>query len=195
MKDLEMASAFTISSKSKRQTPFGRAIGDILCAVADWIVKIRKTEKIVITRTAEKKKYLSRWFLFGKSVDSSFAGGRAVMLHKFHESDADEMHDHPWPFISIILTGGYWEKTPRKGWSKESPDDSETVMLWHGPGSILRNKASRIHSVVIEEGSEPVTLILRGKKSGSWGFYCPKFGFMDWRKHLLNVNSGKAGCG
>jgi hypothetical protein len=35
-----------------------------------------------------------------------------MCLHVFHRSDADDLHDHPWPFVSVILWRGYTEITP-----------------------------------------------------------------------------------
>jgi|ERR1700722_3783114 len=35
----------------------------------------------------------------------------AAYLHYFHRSDADEFHDHPWNFASLILWRGYFEVT------------------------------------------------------------------------------------
>ena len=34
----------------------------------------------------------------------------SIKVHHILESDEDRCeHDHPWPFLSLILTGGYWE--------------------------------------------------------------------------------------
>lgn len=35
-----------------------------------------------------------------------------LKLHIFHRSDADDLHDHPWNFWSVILWPGYLEVTP-----------------------------------------------------------------------------------
>jgi len=57
-----------------------------------------------------------------------------VALHTFHRSDADHLHDHPWPFVSIVLRGGYWEITP-------------TSRRFYKPGSILFRPANWLHRV------------------------------------------------
>src|ERR1700721_599838 len=36
----------------------------------------------------------------------------SIYLHWFHRSDADDLHDHPWDFTSMILWRGYAEETP-----------------------------------------------------------------------------------
>lgn len=47
--------------------------------------------------------YLTRWTLRETTLGSLY-------LHHFHRSDADENHDHPWPFVSLIL----WPVISRK---------------------------------------------------------------------------------
>ncbi len=34
-----------------------------------------------------------------------------VNLHTFHRSDHDTLHDHPWPFVTLVLGGGYCDVT------------------------------------------------------------------------------------
>ena len=37
-----------------------------------------------------------------------------VFIHKILKSDDDkDLHDHPWDFFHLILSGGYWEEIPR----------------------------------------------------------------------------------
>src|SRR3954465_13658675 len=81
-------------------------------------------EKHEITRAWTREPYLTRWTLFGARSN----GNVAVYLHRFHRSDADELHNHPWPFISIILAGGYWERTPASGWRD---GDGPTQERWY----------------------------------------------------------------
>lgn len=69
----------------------------------------------------------------------------AVRLHEIISSDdrGKGYHDHPWPYISIILKGGYFEHTPRFESGIYVGDD----MKWYGPGSILFRKANSWHSL------------------------------------------------
>jgi hypothetical protein len=79
-----------------------------------------------------------------------------VLVHNITESEGDDMHDHPWDFLSIILYGGYFETTP-KG------------RKWYGPGSIIYRKADTPHR--IEVHSKGVwTLFIHGKEKREWGF-------------------------
>jgi hypothetical protein len=170
-------------------------IGNKLCEIAGWFTKRHGKESLMITRGWSRTPYLSRWFLFGSSHDSKFMGGRAVMLHRFHASDAPEPHDHPWGFVSIIISGGYWEETPGPQWDPEHPDPKHIQRRWYGAGRILKRKADSIHSIAIKPGTEPVTLILRGCKEKSWGFFCNSKGFVAWKEHFLNSKRSGNGCG
>ena len=145
-------------------------------------------EKHVITRTWSNLPYLTRWALIGRRSE----GSRAVYLHRFQRSDADEMHNHPWPFVLVILAGGYYERTPAPGWAN---GDGPTRLRWYGPGRVLVRPANWVHSVVIPDGREAWTLILRGRKCQSWGFFCPAVGFVPWRTHAANYERTGTGCG
>lgn len=152
-------------------------------------------ERFEITRSWENVPYLTRWTLVGKR----FRGERAVFLHHFQRSDADEMHDHPWPFTSVILAGGYYEHTPAKGWANGS---GPTRRRWYGPGRVLTRPANWIHRVEIPDGRDGRdgrdcwTVVFKGEKVRSWGFWCPSIGFRPWREHLAAANrTGGMGCG
>ena len=57
----------------------------------------------VITR-ADGREYLRRWRLWRGRFFS-------VCLHRFMAPDQSECaHDHPWPFVSLVLWGGYVEE-------------------------------------------------------------------------------------
>jgi hypothetical protein len=162
-------------------------VSPLLEALADRLA----AERFEITRSREATPYLTRWTLSGRRFEGS---GRAVFLHRFHRSDADAdvMHDHPWPFTSIILAGGYYEVTPAKGWSN---GDGPVRRRWYGPGRVLTRPAEWIHRVEIPEGRECWTLILRGVKVRSWGFWCPSVGYRPWRMHLARADRTGRGCG
>ncbi|MBD2504832.1 hypothetical protein [Anabaena azotica] len=59
------------------------------------------------------------------------------------------LHNHPWFNISIILKGGYWEKT-------------EKALKWYRPGSIIFRSAKKYHSIWIEDGKPAWTLFIHG---------------------------------
>lgn len=140
--------------------------------------------------------YLRRWFLWGDVEKSRL--GCAVMLHKFMRGDEDpEYHDHPWPFLSVVLWRGYIEETPvySMGFvARENADHTQTIervgsivalgvrdRKW--PGMLLFWPAGWKHRVELPGGKPVWTLVIRLKKQRSWGFWQgPKF--IPWRQFL-----------
>lgn len=121
--------------------------------------------------------YLTRWTLWGKR----FSGKKNVFLHLFHCGDRDPyFHDHPWPFWSLILWGGYWEHT-------------ESGRRWYGPGSLLKRPADWRHRVELDGGKKCLTVVWCGEKVRSWGFWCPE-GFKPWRDFARSQEAGNSGC-
>lgn len=155
----------------------------ILENIADRIA----AERFDITRAWTRVPYLTRWSLLGRRTE----GDAALYLHRFQRSDYEEPHDHPWPFVSLILSGGYWELTPAPGWKNGA---GPLRRRWYGPGRVLVRPAHWIHRVDIPDGREAWTLVLRGKKVRSWGFWCPA-GFRPWRQHQSAMHRTGSGCG
>ncbi|VTT96535.1 Uncharacterized protein OS=Sphingobium yanoikuyae GN=CP98_03180 PE=4 SV=1 [Gemmataceae bacterium] len=157
----------------------------------EWVADRVATERFKITRAWEAVPYLTRWTLRGARYGAA-GEARPVFLHHFHRSDADEMHDHPWPFTSLILAGGYFETTPAPGWANGS---GPVRRRWYGPGSLIRRPAHWIHRVEIPAGRDCWTVVLTGPKERSWGFWCPAVGYVPWRVHLANAERTGHGCG
>lgn len=107
--------------------------------------------------------YLTRWTLF--EFDSL-----GLMIHRFHRSDTDELHDHPWWFVSLILWRGYREHTP-------------TGVKRYWPGSILLRPAMHAHRVELIDGKSAWTVVLRGGYRREWGFFTQK-GWQWFREYF-----------
>lgn len=110
--------------------------------------------------------------------------GCGVRVHHILRSDADRvLHDHPWPFVTIILRGGYLEARPvlKKcpSWIVLEP----TASRWHGPGSVLVRCARARHRLVIPITRTAWTLFLMGPKVQTWGFYTSE-GKVRWDEYL-----------
>lgn len=90
----------------------------------------------------------------------------SVYLHHFLRSDYDRcFHDHPWSFVTVLLSGGYYEHTP-------------AGTFWRRRFSILRRPAVWQHWVEI---CRPVwTLIIVSRKCREWGFITER-GWVDWQ--------------
>jgi len=69
------------------------------------------------------------------------------------------LHDHPWPYCTVILRGGYWEYTPGIPTPK-----------WKGAGSIWFGHSTDYHRIELEPGITPWTLFMPGPRIREWGF-------------------------
>lgn len=97
-----------------------------------------------------------------------------IYIHWFEASDDDSLHDHPWPFLSFILWGGYWEHTL-------GPDGS-LIKCWHPAGAVRVCPARWLHRVEIDPERRPVTLVIRGTEVRRWGFQT-RAGWIPWPEY------------
>ncbi len=121
---------------------------------------------------------LTRYFIFR----SKWLG---IFLHQFHRSDVDDFHDHPWSFITILLSSGYFEHIPAKSWFKGNFDRGHD-RFWRQRFSILYRPATFRHFVELPQhydGSEtPVwTMVIRFRRIREWGFII-RGEWIPWRK-------------
>lgn len=121
-----------------------------------WTFACRRVESGKARRREIRDHQQDRFFLERYYVTRPRKAG-CVYLHRFVANDAEKMHDHPWPYISVVLTGGYWEHTP-------------SGRQWRGPGSIAVRRPRSAHYIRIHH--RPCwTLVIRGPRMRSWGFY------------------------
>jgi len=92
-----------------------------------------------------------------------------IFLHKLCRSDHERaLHDHPWPFNTLILRTGYTEVT----------DHGERFLA---PGTWVHRPATWKHRVVIHD--KPAwTLVFLGPRIRKWGFW-PDGKWCWWRKY------------
>jgi hypothetical protein len=94
-----------------------------------------------------------------------------IFLHQFLRSDPDDLHDHPWPYATLILKGGYWEWIPIF-------DTTMTIVgekkVWRGPGHFRVCKANSYHRIEVEPGVDCWTLFMPGPQKREWGFLTHK---------------------
>lgn len=121
--------------------------------------------------------YMHRYYLFLKDR-KRFPFN--VTLHKIVRSDDPIFHDHPWPYATIILKGGYWEHTP--GVDSQGKQTDERV--WRGPGSIIKRGAKEYHWLELDNEKPATTLFFMGPQQRDWGFMIQsKFGTNRWIKN------------
>lgn len=110
----------------------------------------------VIQDREDNEPYLERYYVFLK--DRKWFPFN-VFVHRFLKSDPDDLHDHPWPYMTIILRGGYWEYTPDSG-----------TPQWKGAGQIRFGHSTDYHRIELEPGVDCWTLFCPGPKLRDWGF-------------------------
>jgi len=90
-----------------------------------------------------------------------------VFIHKFLKSDPDDVHDHPWPYATLILKGGYNEWIPE--FDKDGKKIGE-VCHWRGPGHFRISSANSYHRIEMVEGVTAWTMFMPGPQKREWGF-------------------------
>ena len=139
-------------------------------------LEARGRKRIVMDRTSNEP-YLERYYLF-LTERESFPFN--VFLHKFLKSDPDDVHDHPWPFATLILKGGYYEWTPQFGSDGKKIGE---IARWCGPGSFRMASAKSLHRIELDPTVTCWTLFMPGAKQRDWGFLV-KNKWVQWEQYL-----------
>lgn len=177
---------------------------DIVRSILTWFVRFARLPKRTITRD-DGKPYLERWYLCGEPGGLKyFPEGQTEMrwwqraltrlpciyLHRFVSSDDDEeLHNHPWEATSLILAGGYIEERrlhvePYLRGAYVKYPRGKTTMQEFRPG--MRNYifSDTFHKVTLVE-EDCWTVLVCGKKVGTWGFWNPATDeFLHWKEHV-----------
>jgi len=120
--------------------------------------------KRVIMDRINNEPYLERYYLFLKER-KRFPFN--VFLHKFLKGDPDDVHDHPWPYATLILKGGYYE------WVPEFNSEGEMVgqrRFWRAPGHFRTCSSNSYHRIELDPGVTAWTLFVPGPHVREWGF-------------------------
>ena len=128
----------------------------------NWLDNLGR--KVTIMDRVCNEPYLERYYLFLKDR-KKFPFN--VFLHKFLKGDPDDVHDHPWPYATLILKGGYWEWIPQFADGKKIGE----YRLWRGPGSFRTCGANSYHRIELEPGVIAWTLFMPGPQKREWGFW------------------------
>lgn len=93
--------------------------------------------------------------------------GNGRVLHHFTAAQDEDFHDHPWPFRTSILSGGYVEIVA------EPCHDGTLALatLERLPGTSHEVQAGTIHKLTRLIGSDCWTLVEPGIKVRESGFY------------------------
>ena len=111
-----------------------------------------------------------------------------VYVHRVAAPDPGlDLHDHPWPFVSFVLWGGYVDEVyPAREASRVAPD----LDRWSTARGLPRRcRRWRWHRVPLTDAHRIVsveprtwTLVVRGCKSRPWGFY-ERSGWVHWQSY------------
>lgn len=139
--------------------------------------------RIIWNCRAERGPLLTRYYL----IDLPWFG---IYLHHLQSSDDDRaLHDHPWSFVTCLLSSGYYEIVPSPmrpydlvEWT--ATRDPQLPMgyakHWRHRFSILVRRAEYKHRL---ELPRPMwTLVLRWRARRTWGFWTPG-GFLDFKAY------------
>lgn len=95
-----------------------------------------------------------------------------VTMHNIKKSDIPVFHDHPWPYVTVVWKGGYWEHRPVFNSHGEKVAE---ITEWCGPGTILWRKSTDYHWLELDNDQPATTLFFMGPQKRDWGFLVPDF--------------------
>jgi hypothetical protein len=142
----------------------------------------RLGRKRIVMDRVENEPYLERYYLFLRERNRFPFN---VFLHKFLKSDPDDVHDHPWPYATLILKGGYWEWIPHFDTVGRKTGEYQ---VWRGPGHFRVSKANSFHRIELDPAITAWTLFMPGPKQRDWGFLV-KNKWIQWEQYLKQRKS------
>jgi hypothetical protein len=135
-----------------------------------------------ITTGKNDTPYLTRFYLFIKHQQRGKIPFN-IFFHKFLSTDdKNEMHDHPWNYFHIILSGGYWEHH----FENDEESCTKTLRVWRGSGYWCWENSRHRHRIELEPGKpKPWTLVIPFKRQFHWGFWRKKNG-CEWYEKIYH---------
>ena len=96
----------------------------------------------------EAKHWMNRYYVLIRNRPQWFPFN--ILIHEMLANDhGDGVHNHTFPFITIILKDGYWE-TLKEG------------KFWRPVGYIGFRSSNTLHRVDLKEGTKPLTIFISG---------------------------------
>jgi hypothetical protein len=96
-----------------------------------------------------------------------------IYLHRLNTPDRrDTLHDHPWPFLSIVLRGGYTEEIGIRARGRGGVIVGRRFRSWRA-GSVHWMRKTDAHTIYDLRRSPTWTLVLVGRRrpEPSWGYW------------------------
>lgn len=113
-----------------------------------------------------------------------------VFVHKFCKGDPGDVHDHPWPYFTLILKGGYYEWVP--GFNEAGIKTCE-VRKWRGPGHFRFCSSTSYHRIELVPSVTAWSMFVPGPHKREWGFLVDN----QWihnEKYLTKMAKQKTRC-
>ena len=150
-----------------------------------WFLDLleRQGRKRIVMDRINNEPYLERYYLFLKDRNHFPFN---VFLHRFLKSDPDDVHDHPWPYFTIILKGGYYEWIPQFNSAGRKIGE---IGHWRGPGHFRHSSATSYHRIELDPAVDCWTLFMPGPQRREWGFLTNK-GWI-WNETYLKQRAAK----
>lgn len=130
-------------------------------------------------RRADGRVYLNRW-----GIGHDRIGG--VLLHRMDAPDpGKDLHDHPWWFCSIIVSGGYRElRAPIR-----CPQAKVGVL--RRPGSVRTMRLDECHIITdLWRRDRSWSLVIKGPRRRGLGFY-PSSGYMPEAQYDATIRADR----
>jgi hypothetical protein len=153
----------------------------------EWLVRRLPVYRKGHLLHADGSLYMGQWRLF----ETSWLSAR---LHLIATPDYDRhLHDHPWVFWSLVLSGGYVEErpisvepcfqvcAPARGlvWEDDQREKTRARARWAG-ALCFRRATDRHRITAVMPGT--YTLFVYFRKRQWWGFYTPQ-GKVHWKAY------------
>lgn len=142
-----------------------------------------KTGNDTISPGEGDRVHLSRWILLGGKNPWVLQ----LLVNQIHYPDVNDCyHDHPWPFLSLVLWGGYVEEI------KAADGSLKVKRRW--PGMIHYRPATHTHRIVRLPWGKSYTLVLQLPKVREYGYHTRE-GWVHWIEYVKKqAGKGIAWC-
>lgn len=128
--------------------------------------------------------YLIRYYVFRSRFFNIF-------IHRFLRSDRDDLHDHPWNFVTYIVSGAYLEYKWNESTQKVDCVSRIGASSYGAPiNRLALRKATDRHKVEVwypcsfaNKDHAPLTICVTGPIKREWGFW-RNGQWVDWREYL-----------
>lgn len=110
-----------------------------------------------------------------------------IYIHEFLRSDRDDLHDHPWHFMTYLVKGSYieWKYNERTGRDAITFRTEKSNRLVFRKATDQHRVEVREKLLVSERHKAPLTLFVSGPIMREWGFIREmKRGSLRYRKWI-----------